>query len=282
LFMVAVPVCTMIGYPLSSELMRLDGQLGLHGWQWLLVIEGLPATLLGFACLVLLPDGPRQVKWLSARERDWLLATLAAERADVARRGHSSLRDALAQPLVWILALIYFGIVLALYGLGFWLPTLISGFGVGLTQVGWLSAVPFGFAAAFMVWWGHRSDAKQERIWHAAISIAVGFAGFAVASQVESITAQVLCLCFAAVGIYGAIPVFWTLPSLYLSGTAAAAGIALINSLGNLAGYLSPQLVAWVTGESGDFSAALLLLGCAMLLSGGLLVLIRGRLSPAR
>lgn len=282
LFMVAVPICGLIGSPLSSELMKLDGWLGLHGWQWLFVIEGLPATFLGIACLALLPDGPDQAKWLTVQERSWLAGVLAAERADVERQGHSSLRAAFTQPFVWALAFIYFGIVLGLYGLGFWLPTLVSGFGIDLTQVGWLTALPFGCSAAFMVWWSRRSDAKQERIWHAAVSVVIGFAGFAAASQAESNAAQLLCLCFAAMGIYGAIPIFWTLPNLCLTGAAAAAGIAVINSIGNLAGYLGPQIVAWLTGEDGDFSAALLSLGGAMLLSAGALVLLRARLSHAR
>jgi MFS transporter, ACS family, tartrate transporter len=132
-----------------------------------------------------------------------------------------------------------------------------------------------------MVWWSRRSDARQERVWHARISLILGFLGFAAASQLESSAAQLLCICFAAMGIYGAIPVFWAIPSLYLTGAAAAGDIAVINSVGNLAGYLAPTMVAWLIGKSGDFSSALLLLGCAMLLSAVGLSVIRHRLLQA-
>jgi ACS family tartrate transporter-like MFS transporter len=227
--------------------------------------------------LVLLPDGPQHVKWLKPEERDWLVSTLATERAAVSQRGHHSLRSAFTHPLVWVLALVYFGIILGLYGFGFWLPTLISGFGVKLTNIGWVAAIPFACGAAFMVWWGRRSDLKQERVWHFVVPALMGFMGFAAASQAHSSFVQLFCLCVAAMGIYASMPVFWTLPSMYLAGTGAAAGIALINSFGNLAGYLGPQMVAWLTGDSGDFGPALLSLGLAMLVSAIILASTRTR-----
>jgi MFS transporter, ACS family, tartrate transporter len=277
LFMIAIPISGLIGSPLSSELLGLDGWHGLHGWQWLLILEGLPAVLLGCICWLMLPDGPQDVKWLTTEERNWLATTLAKERAKVERMGNHSLRAAFAHPLVWVLALVYFGIVTGLYGLGFWLPTLISGFGVELTRIGWIAALPYACGAAFMVWWSRHSDLKNERVGHFIVPAMMGFLGFAVASQVHSNSVQLFCLCVAAMGIYAAMPVFWTFPSMYLAGAGAAAGIALINSLGNLAGYLGPQMVSGLTGDSGDFGPALLALGIAMLVSGAVLAATRAQ-----
>jgi ACS family tartrate transporter-like MFS transporter len=266
LFMVALPLSGLIGSPLSGELMRLNG-LGLEGWQWMLIVEGLPAVLLGVACLAWLPDGPADARWLMPDEREWLSATLASDRRTVANRGgHSTLRAALVQPRTWGLAIAYFGIVLALYGFNFWLPTLISAHGVALRSTGWIAALPFLCGAPFMVWWGRRSDRKNERAAHLVAVALLGFAGFAAASVVDSLAGQIVCLCLAVMGVYGAFPVFWTFPTAFLTGTAAAGGIALINSIGNLAGYFGPQVVAWLTQGGSNFGRALFALGLSMLI----------------
>jgi hypothetical protein len=146
-----------------------------------------------------------------------------------------------------------------------------------LTRIGWIAALPFACGAAFMMWWSRHSDLKQERVRHFIVPVLMGFLGFAAASQANSNLVQLLCLCVAAMGIYTSMPVFWTLPSMYLVGTGAAAGSALINSFGNLAGYVGPQMIAWLTGDSGDFGPALLSLGIAMLLSAAVLATTRGR-----
>jgi nitrate/nitrite transporter NarK len=272
-------VSGLIGSPLSAALMGVNA-LGLEGWQWMLILEGLPAVVLGLACLVYLPDRPADARWLEPEERAWLTATLSAERAAVANEGHTTLRAALRQPRVWALALAYFGIVLALYGSNFWLPSLISAHGVELQYTGWIAALPFLFGAPFMVWWGRRSDRKNERVGHLAVVAVLGFAGFAAASMLDSLPAQILCLCLALMGVYGSFPVFWTLPTAFLTGTAAAAGIALINSLGNLAGYFGPQVVAWLTQGSGDFGRALFALGLSMLTPAFVVLALRSRQSP--
>lgn len=274
LFMVALPVSGLIGSPLSAELMRLSA-LGLDGWQWMLILEGLPAVVLGISCLWLLPDTPGDARWLPDDERAWLTATLQAERTSVAKAGHATLAAALTQPRVWALAIAYFGIVLALYGSNFWLPSLISAHGVDLRYTGWITALPFLCGAPFMVWWGRRSDRHGERVGHLLAVSALGFAGFAAASQLDSLAMQIVCLCVALMGVYGAFPVFWTLPTAFLTGTGAAAGIALINSLGNLAGYVGPQVVNWLMQGSGNFSSALFALGLAMLTPGIVVLLLR-------
>jgi len=264
LFMVALPLSGLIGSPLSAQLMQIDA-LGLAGWQWMFILEGLPAVLLGVVCLALLPDGPRDAGWLGADERAWLASTLAGERDAVATHGHVTLRAALVQPRVWALAMAYFGVVLALYGFNFWLPSLISAHGIDLQFTGWIAALPFLCGAPFMVWWGRRSDRLSERTGHLVAVAVLGFAGFAAASAFESLPAQIACLCAAAMGVYAAFPILWTFPTTFLAGTAAAAGLAVINSLGNLAGYVGPQVVAWLTAGSGDYSRALLALGVSLL-----------------
>jgi ACS family tartrate transporter-like MFS transporter len=264
LFMVALPLSGLIGSPLSAQLMQIDA-LGLAGWQWLFILEGLPAVLLGVVCLAVLPDGPRNAAWLATDERAWLASTLAGERDAVATHGHVTLRAALVQPRVWALAIAYFGVVLALYGFSFWLPSLISGHGIDLQYTGWIAALPFLCGAPFMVWWGRRSDRLSERTGHLVAVAVLGFAGFAAASAFESLPAQIICLCAAAMGVYAAFPILWTFPTTFLAGTAAAAGLAVINSLGNLAGYVGPQVVAWLTAGSGNYSRALLALGVSML-----------------
>ncbi len=277
LFMVAVPLAGVIGSPISSALLGIGSPLGLQGWQWLLIVEGLPAVALGFICLGLLPDTPREAGWLVPEEREWLVATLARERAAVARLGHPSWRAAFAHPAVWLLSLVYFSVVLGLYGLGFWLPTLIGRFGVAVTHIGWIAALPPLCGTLFMVAWARRSDRRRERIGHLILPALLGFLGFMGAGHAHSLAAQIVCLCVASMGIYGALPVFWTLPSALLTGAALAAGIALINSLGNLAGYLGPQVMGWSTRNSG-FAPALILLGLMMLLAAALAAVIGARL----
>ena len=280
LFMVALPLSGLIGSPLSGELMRISA-LGLEGWQWMLILEGLPAVALGVVCLAFLPDGPKDARWLTPDERAWLTAALAAERSSVAKAGHTTLRAALGQPRVWALAVAYFGIVLALYGSNFWLPSLISAHGVELRATAWITALPFLCGAPFMVWWGRRSDQRGERIFHLVAVAVLGFAGFAAASAFDSLPLQVFCLCLALMGVYGSFPVFWAIPTAFLTGTAAAAGIALVNSLGNLAGYVGPQVVAWLTGGSNDYSAALFALGLSMLTPAIVALALRPRHAPA-
>jgi ACS family tartrate transporter-like MFS transporter len=263
--MVALPLSGLVGSPLSSTLMRLNGW-GLEGWQWMLLLEGLPAIVLGFVCLAVLPDGPADAKWLAPDEREWLTDALSTERHAVASHGFTTLRAAFVQPRVWALAIAYFGVVLALYGSNFWLPTIISRHRVELKYIGWIAALPFLCGAPFMVWWGQHSDRQHERTYHLMAVALLGFVGFAVAGMFESLAGQIICLCLALMGVYGTFPVFWTLPTAFLTGSAAAGGLALINSLGNLAGYVGPQVVAWLTKDKSDFGTALAALGLSMLL----------------
>jgi ACS family tartrate transporter-like MFS transporter len=240
----------------------------------MLLLEGLPAVVLGFLCLVFLPDRPQDATWLTTDKCDSLLRTLDRERSPLESTSYKSLREILTKPITWLLCLIYFGIILGLYGFGFWLPTLISTLDAEITRIGWIAAIPYACGAAFMLWWGRRSDLAKERFLHFIVSTILGFAGFTAASIIDP-PFQLFCLCAAAMGIYGCMPIFWTIPGMYLTGMGAAAGVALINSVGNLAGYLGPQLVAWLSGGSRDFGPALVSLGLAQLGSGLILAAVR-------
>ena len=272
LFMVAIPLTGLIGSPVSSVLLGLDGRLGLQGWQWLLLLEALPAIALGAACLVLLPDGPAQARWLTPPEREWLAMTLAAERAAVQKVGHSSLRGAMGSMRVWALALAYFAIVVVVYGFGFWLPTLVHSFGVAVTRVGWVTMLPFVCAAPFMAWWGRHSDRTHERVGHLLLTAFLGLCGFVGAGLSTGLAPQLAFLCIAAMGIYGSLPIIWTFPTEFLAATAAAAGIAFINCVGNLGGYFGPQIVAGMTRFGGGFGPALTVLGFVMLVPALIIV----------
>jgi len=275
-FMLAVPISSVIGGPLSTFL--LDTPLfGLTGWQTLFVVEGLPAVLLGVVVLMWLPDRPGSAPWLDEGERRCLEALVAREEAAPTR-----LRDGLLSGRVWLFAAIYFGFVLGLYGFGFWAPQIIKGLG-DLTnrQVGLISAIPYLFAAAAMFLWGRHSDMTGERVWHVCASAGLGAAGFLVSALASDPVVSLAALTCGAVGIYAALPVFWTLPTVALSGTAAASGIALINSVGNLGGYLGPYAVGWLKDWTGEYSAGMLVLAAAMLLSG-LLALVTPKPAPFR
>jgi len=277
LFMVGIPLTGLIGSPVSSELLGLDGVLGFQGWQWLLLLEALPAIVLGVGCLAWLPDGPSKARWLAPAEREWLSSTLAAERAAVQKEGRTSFREALMSGRVWALALVYFGIVLAVYGLGFWLPTLVHDFGIAVTRVGWVTMLPFACGAPFMIWLGRRSDRMRERVGHLIGASLLAFVGFEGASLSHALVPQLVFLCFAAMGIYGSLPIFWTFPTAFLTSTAAAAGIAIINSVGNLGGYFGPQIVEAVTRVGGGFGPALAVLGLEMLIPVVVVLLISRR-----
>ena len=266
-FMLAVPVSSMIGGPLSTMLMETS-LFGLSGWQTLFIVEGFPAVLLGFVVIATLPDRPANARWLTPEERRRIEALVARDEAAPARTV-----DGLLSPRVWLFAVIYFGLVLGLYGFGFWAPQIIKSL-EALTnrQVGWISAVPYLFSAIAMVLWGRHSDRTGERAGHVCAAACLGAAGFLASALLTDPALSLVALTLGAIGIYAALPVFWTLPTATLSGTAAASGIALINSIGNLGGYLGPFAVGWLKDWSGGYAAGLLVLSAALLLSGLLAV----------
>ncbi|MBV9655690.1 MAG: MFS transporter [Acetobacteraceae bacterium] len=264
LFMAAVPLSSVIGSPVSGYLLGVSGW-GLVGWQWLFILEALPAILLAFVVLLYLTDRPAQATWLADDERDWLTARLEQESARRRRVRHFTVLQSLTNARVLGLALVYFGTVAGLYGVGFFLPTIVKGFGLTDLQTGWVTAIPYLLGSVGMVLFTRHSDKHLERKGHMACALIVAAAGFAGAAVVDAPVLKMALLCLGSLGVFGALPVFWTLPTAFLTGTAAAAGIAIINALGNLAGFLGPFVMGWLKDTTGSFGSGLLVIAaCAV------------------
>jgi ACS family tartrate transporter-like MFS transporter len=274
-FMAAIPVSSVIGAPLSGWVLGLNGVLGLAGWQWIFIIEGVPAILLSAVVLLYLTDGPAQASWLAPEERAWLIGRLAQERREREAIVHFTFWKALASPRVLLLGLVYFGIVAANYGTSFWLPQIVKGFGITNLETGFVTAIPYLAGTVAMVWWGRRSDRARERKWHCAAPILIAAAGLALATTAGTPSLEMAALTLAAIGIFAALPCFWTLPTALLTGTAAAGGIALINSIGNLAGFVGPYGMGYIKDATGSFGAGLLFIA-AIAFASFLLVLALG------
>ncbi|GAA2988882.1 MFS transporter [Streptosporangium longisporum] len=253
--------------PISAELLSLDGVAGLSGWRWMFIVTGIPAVVLGLVCLRVLPDRPEDVTWLSAGERTWLRERLDAERAaDGPEGSHSALRG-LASVRTLVLSMVFITVTFALNGYGFWMPQILKTFQLSNTQVGWLGALPPLLAIAPVVLWTRHSDRTGERLWHFVVPCAVGAAGFLFAAvTLDRPVPAMVGFCVAAVGIYTALASFFLLPMSILHGTAAAAGLALINGLGNLGGYFGPQAVGLIKDATGGFGWAVAAFGIALLL----------------
>ena len=269
LFILAAPLTPVVAGPLSSLLLELDGVAGLHGWQWMFIVEGLPAVLLALVIHVYLTDRPCEATWLTPEERDWLEARLAAEAAETERAGggHSVL-DGLRSPMVLLLTAIYLSLVIGLLGLAFFLPQIIKTFGLSNLQVGFVTAVPYGFAVLGCLWWPKRSDQAGERRWHFIAPCFLGAAAFVTAGLIGANGLALIPLCIALVCVYGCLPVFWAIPNQFLTGLAAASGLAFINSFGNLGGFIGPYLVGWMRGLTGDFVLALICLSSGLIVAG--------------
>ena len=258
-FMAAIPGSTVFGAPLSSLLLYMDGVAGLTGWQWMFILEALPAVILSVVVLRFLTDRPADAHWLEPEERAWLTERLEAERRQREAAQQFSVGQALTNGRVMALALVYFGAVATNYGIGFWLPQIIQGFG-GLSnfEIGVITAIPYAIGLLGMIWWGRRSDAKLERKGHAAVALGVAGVFIALSTAFSNPALKMVCLSIAGFGVFAALPVFWTFPTAFLSGAAAAAGIAIINALGNLAGFIGPYAMGWIKDATGSFSGGLL------------------------
>lgn len=257
-FLVAIPLTAVIGAPVAGALIDFgEGLLfGLSGWRFMILLTGLPAVVLGVVCWFYLTDRPDDARWLTSEEKQLLLADLAAERgAD--ERVHR-VREALLHPRVWLLGLVYFGLLYGLYAVGFFLPTIIAGFqeryGVeySMVQVGLLTAVPYGVAAVAMILWARRADLRNEVVRHFAVAAVVGGLGIVGAMYAGSPLIAMLGVTVGAVGILCAMAPFWGMPTRILTGGAAAGGIALVNTLGNASGFVGPYLTGWLADTTGN------------------------------
>jgi D-galactonate transporter len=270
-FAIAVPVSTVIGAPVSGLLLGLDGALGLKGWQWLFIIEGLPSVALGIVTWFYLTDRPSQATWLSAEQKAWLSAQLESEQAAKAQH-RMTLGQALSSPRVLVLSAVYFGFVGALYGMQFWLPQIVKAFGFSNLQTGFVTAIPYLFGSVAMVLWARHSDQTRERVWHVGLPLLLTAVALGACGYIQDPTLTMVAITVAAIGVFCTFALFWTLPTAWLSGTAAAGGIALINSIGNLAGFGGPYLIGWIKEATGSTSTGLLVLAILPLIAG-LLVL---------
>ena len=281
LFMAAVPVATMIGGPVSGLLLEMHGTAGLKGWHWLFILEGIPAIALGIVALLFLDDRPRHAEWLTEEERGALEAVLAQEAKATRDTGYADLKHAFIQPQVMMLCLIYFCGAIGLYGVSFWLRQVIETFGLDPLTIGFLSAIPYLAASIGMILWSWHSDATAERIWHLALPFLLAAAAFAWAAGGEGLAVTMIALSLATLGIFAAMGPFWSLPPAVLTGTAAAAGFALINSIGNVGGLVGPTLIGGMKEATGTFTTSLIFLAGA-LLAGSLTALLFGRFAPVR
>lgn len=281
-YFIAIPLASIFGAPLSSYLLGFDGLVGLKGWQWMFLIEAVPAILLGLAVLWLLPDGPAKARWLTAEEKSRIAQCLARDRADVHEDAHHALWPALRDARVLLMSVIYFGIVIGLYGTNFWLPQIVKGLGFSTIAVGWIVSAIYVAAAIAMPLWGRSSDRRRERIWHTALAAFAAAAGCIGAATFDAPLLVILSLALAAVGVYVSIVPFWAVPPTFLGGTAAAGGIALINSIGNLGGFAGPYAVGWVKETTQSYSAGLLALAVALAAAGASMLAVRTRLTRAR
>jgi MFS transporter, ACS family, tartrate transporter len=279
-FVVAVPMSTVIGAPVSGLLLGLNGAMGLKGWQWLFVIEGIPSVLLGIVTWFYLTDRPEKAEWLNAEQKAWLASKLQAENAAKQATGHLSLGQVLSSPKVIALSLIYFGYVGAVYGMQFWLPQIVKAFGLTNAQTGFVTAIPYLFGTIAMILWARHSDATRERVAHVGGPLLLTAVALGVSSYITDPTTTMIVLTVAAIGMFCTFAVFWTLPTAWLSGTAAAGAIALINSIGNLAGFGGPYLIGWVKETTGNTSTGLLVLSL-LPLAAGLLVFRDGHEAKA-
>ena len=276
MFMAAIPVANIIGSPVSGLLLGVHW-FGLSGWRWLFIIEGAPAIIFGVVTIFYLTDRPHQARWLPADEREWLTAALEREKQAKQARHSYGILEALRHREVVCLALAYFFMVTAVYGFNFWLPAIIK------RQSGWsnmmvavISDIPYTVALVAILLVGWSSDRTKERRWHTALSMATASLGLLLSIAAQNQTAVAISIfCLAAAGMYAYLPSFWALPTSFLTGTAAAASIGLINSIGNLGGFAGPYVVGYVSNATHSFSGGVLYLSVSAMVAAGLILSLR-------
>jgi ACS family tartrate transporter-like MFS transporter len=279
-FMTGAPLALVIGGPISGFVLdTLDGSMGLGGWQWLFIIEGVPSVLVGLWALRHLTDKPRDAAWLEPADRIALQARIDHERKNREAIRHLKLGEALTNPRVLGLSLVYFGIASGVNGLTYWLPQIFKGMAIdtGLDKVtgvsintltGYLVAVPFAFATVAMIWWTRHSDVTQERVWHVVGPAVVSGLALIGAAYLGNPVLAAVALTICAMGVLAALATFWTLPTGFLTGSAAAGGIALINSIGNLGGFAGPYAIGWIKDATGETALGLVVLAAGPIMAG--------------
>jgi ACS family tartrate transporter-like MFS transporter len=274
-FNVAVPLSSVIGAPVSGLIIEhLNGWHGMAGWQWMFIIEAMPAVIMGIVVVLALPENPRTAKFLTEPERHWLSTRLDAERATQEKAGRFTIGRALTDGRVLLMCLIAVGLVMGTTGIAIWMPQFIKAFGLSNVQTGFVAAIPAAFMAAAMILVGRHADKTGERVWHAAGPFLASAAGFVLAALSSDPLLGLVGLTIGAAGIGGASPNIWIFPTTLLTGAAAAAGIALINSVGSTGGFFGPSIIGWVRDATGGFSGALLVLAGVMALTACAILLL--------
>lgn len=267
LFMAAAPIATAIGSPISAALLEMHGILGLAGWQWMFLIEAFPAVILGVVVFFYMTDRPEKATWLKQDEREWLVHTMQLENAGKDKQQHHSIIRGLANPRVLALAMVYFGTSAGLYTLGIWAPQIIKELGVSSMTVGLLNAIPPVVSVIAIILWSRHSDKTNERTWHVALACLIAATGLVIAASTNSMLGLIASLTIVNVGISCSKPPLWSMPTVFLSGTAAATGIATINSIWNLGGFAGPAMIGWVKDQTGSFTGGLYFVAGLLILS---------------
>jgi MFS transporter, ACS family, tartrate transporter len=276
LFATAGAVAGLVNSPISGSLLQFEGVLGLAGWQWLFLLEGIPAVLVGIIVAVVLPDRPDKARWLSAREREWIHTELERERVAMEHEQSHSLAEVFTSGRVWLLCAIYLLLNIGTYGFELWLPQILRGFAaLGDFQIGLLNAIPYLVATIVMVLVGRHSDRTGERRWHVAVAAMASATGFVASAYTNNLAVALAALALAFSGIKSMLGPFWALSTACLSGSAAAGGIAWINSVGNLGGFFGPMAVGQIRQATGTYSGALITLGAGFILLAWLVVRLK-------
>ncbi len=281
LFLIAIPLTGIIGGPLSGHLLALNGVGGLAGWQWLFIVEGLPSAILAPFALVYLQDKPQEANWLPQAERNWLIETLASEKHRIeSREGSSktqSMRHALTNPTVVLMALLYFSNVCLVNSILFFLPQIVKSYGLSVQAVGYVVAIPSVLALIGMIWWGRRSDRRKERIGHAAFANFVAAVALLVSMLVRDPILRGVAVSIAFAATLCMVVPFWAIPGSFLTGSAAAGGIAAVSAMGVTGGFIAPYFVGYIKGLTGDFKAGFMVIAVFGLVVSALFYIIGSR-----
>lgn len=271
-FLLGIPVSSLVGGPLGGVLLGMNGTLHLAGWQWMFVVEGAPAVVIGCLTYWMLVDHPRDAKWLTAAEREALLRVLADEPRD---RPRHDLLPALKDVRVMLLAAIQFGFTLGSYGIVIWLPLILKEYGLSNMRIGLISVPPYFAACVGMLLWAWHVDRGASRIWHLTLSCLLAVIGLIGSALYPSLLPSLLALTLALIGVSAARAIFWTIPPRFLVGTAAAGGLAFINSIGTLGGFFGPFMMGWLKDLTGSFNSGLLMMAGILVISTGLAASLR-------
>jgi ACS family tartrate transporter-like MFS transporter len=279
LFMTAIPLSALIGAPLSGFLLETASFWSIASWKWMFIIEGVPAIILGVVVLVYLTDRPSEAKWLTPEEKDWLVSKLSVEKT----ASHlSSFKDAFKSLNVMLMGVIHLGFAVGSYGIAIWLPQILKGHGLSSFHIGLMSMIPYGVAIVGMIAWGALSDKSPNRSLHVAASCMLGAIGLLIAAAVPTLFGAMVGISISTLGVIAARPIFWTLPGSFLTGSAAAAGIAFINAFGNLGGFIGPYVIGLIKDKTGSFTLGIVATSLPLALSVVAALVLAKRLAPLR